>query len=335
LSCLEVKAASRAHRYPAPSSRDAELRNQIYEFATEDANDTRYALRINMPLIDPWEENNWNFFGLLYVCKQIREEYRPLWLHDLSISGTIQAIRCFSSAFLPRPKDLQHSPKRVQIEWDRGNDDRSGSEHDLTHLLRMRAYNSGVHFEFIPYEFAGGNLPPIHPCWYCITVHDQELSRFRLGAQHFINPYEEAGCFCPPDDLVSNEDYEPYMYAMMTQTKLLLGFICNGNTKWQQDIREEHITIQCRLARHDEPVTFRILCTGRYANTNTKGDTADLADVAWELLDSWGMFEFSALQDMSFVVAFKNEQTRWRGGYEVVSSEVREVQITMRRPWQL
>jgi hypothetical protein len=67
----------------------SELRNRIYDFAVEDK-PGRFALRVlretpNYPHKLRTEKRPWKFFALTQACKQVRAEFRPLWIRDLSV----------------------------------------------------------------------------------------------------------------------------------------------------------------------------------------------------------------------------------------------------------
>jgi hypothetical protein len=231
-------------------------------------------------------------------------------------------INRFVETFLSRPEDLRHAPKRVQIEWDRGMDDCPGSKCDLTHLLRMRAHNAGVGFKFIPDKLAMGWDLREDICWYCIENHRGE----ELGDDDHFNPYEEVGCLCPPEDL-DYDELEPYQYSLIRRTDILHNVISNANERWLDDVREGILTVQCVFGKEGEPVTFRILCEGRFCVSDTENDASNHAREAWKLLEMWGIFDLPSQDEMSFVVAFESDTKTKKGGYEMVYSEMREVRV--------
>ncbi|KAF2831099.1 hypothetical protein CC86DRAFT_378009 [Ophiobolus disseminans] len=140
-----------------------ELRNQIYEFALEDYADLTYAPCIlhkpDLAEAQLWADRIWTSFGLTHSCKQIRVEYRPLWLRNLFIRSRYLQIAPFIETFLPSAKELQQGPKRIQSEWNRGLGDYCGARRDLTSLVRLRAYGSLDQFKCVPHKLVVGMKP--------------------------------------------------------------------------------------------------------------------------------------------------------------------------------
>jgi hypothetical protein len=268
-----------------------------------------------------WNERAWKCFGLTQLCKEIRAEYRPLWLCNLSISSSNAWIENFAKTFLSSANGWKNVPKRVQIEWERGKDDIPGEIHDLTHILRMRAYSLTTSFSYVPYRIANDWLLGEDTCWYCIG----EMEAEERDEDDFQNPVED--CTCAPSNL-DEEDYVSYQYDLISRTSVLHNLIHNDNAAWHRQLLDDKVNVTCILGKQADPITFRILCKDRFCDADTNNDASSHAESAWQLLKTLGLFDLPAQNDMNFVVAFKTETKIKRGSHEMVSSEMREVHIT-------
>jgi hypothetical protein len=82
-------------------SENVELHNRIYEYASEDLDDLRYAPRVMQRLraLRIWQKRIWKFIGLANTCKQIRAEYRPLWLRNRNKRLQIEKLQALARVF--------------------------------------------------------------------------------------------------------------------------------------------------------------------------------------------------------------------------------------------
>ncbi|KAH7385177.1 hypothetical protein DE146DRAFT_666450 [Phaeosphaeria sp. MPI-PUGE-AT-0046c] len=296
----------------------AELRNRIYEYAAEDLDNLTYAPRVTRKACKPWDVRIWQFFGLTQTCRQIRSEFGPIWLLKLNVRSTLSWINKFIASFVVGKQLLDLAPRRVQIEWDTGMHDSKDTEHDLTRLLHLHANNLSHSIAFIPERLLDGNTPD-DICWYCFGEFEAE----ERGDDDFENWVER--CTCAPEDL-DHDGWVSYCYDLINRTDMLLAVICHNNEAWQQDIRSEKMEVQCIFGKSTEPITFRILCKERFCEAEVNGDALVHAKKARELLTKWGVLDV-ATDEMEFVVAFKMEQKMEENGYEMISTEVREVHI--------
>jgi hypothetical protein len=305
-----------------------ELRNQIYEFALEIHETLIYERHIvprpGVLAFKPWAERSWTGFGLTQTCRQVRAEYRPLWLRNLFILASFNGIHRFVDTFLSSALELEQAPERVQIAWDRGMDDGDGDKQDLTSLTRLHAFGSTTDLKLVPEKLAFGTLAAEDMCYYCMD----EMRAEEIGEEDWYSPLDE--CICAPDaESMDYEDWEAYQYGLISRSTILLALIRNNNAKWIEDIRKERMTVQCIFGKTASPLTFRFLCKDRFCEGIKNGDASIHAEDAWELLHAWGIFGLPSQDEMNFVVAFEAERKIKKGAHELTSSEVREVRVTM------
>jgi hypothetical protein len=304
-----------------------ELRNRIYELALETHTALTYGTNVMQgrgPAAKCWAERIWKTFGLTQTCKQIHTEYRPLWLRNLFIRASFNNIRRFADTFLSSTRELQHSPERVQIEWDRGMDDSDGDKQDLTSLTRLHTFGSMTDLKFVPDKLASGILPGEDFCWYCID----EMRARDAGDEDWYSPLDE--CICAPGgEDMDLKDWEAYQYGLISRSTVVHRVVCNNNAKWIEDIREERMTVQCIFGKTSSPITFRFLCKDRFCEATKHGDASTHAEDAWDLLQAWGIFDLPSQDEMKFVVAFEAEKKIKKGVHELTSVEVREVRVKM------
>lgn len=295
-----------------------ELRNCIYEYAAEDLDDLTYAPRVSRKACKPWKERIWQFFGLTQTCRQIRAEFGSIWLLKLNVRFSPRCINDFIATFVSNKQLLSLSPRRVQIEWDTGLHDGKGDKHDLTRLLQLHAYNLSHSIAFIPERLVDGTGPD-DLCLYCFNEFEAE----ERGEDDFENWVER--CTCAPEDL-DHDEWVAHSYELISRTDILLTIILHNNQAWQKDIRSEMMEVQCIFGKSTEPITFRILCKERFCEAIANDDASVHAKKAWELLSKWDILDV-ATDEMEFVVAFKLEQKIKEKGYEMITTEVREVRI--------
>jgi hypothetical protein len=92
------------------TNRLSELRNHVYDIAAEETAD-----RGVVPVAhDPDNQTQWEFSGLMKTCKQIRGEFRPLYMAAVALSIELPDLAAFEEVFLV---DASH-PKSVEIWLD-------------------------------------------------------------------------------------------------------------------------------------------------------------------------------------------------------------------------
>lgn len=88
------------------------------------------------------------------------------------------------------------------------------------------------------------------------------------------------------------------------------------------------LDIECVFRKSADPTEFRTTCKERFCEAGLNGNSSVHAERAWGLLKTWGIFEFPVLDKMSFVLAFFTGRKIRKDGYEMLSSELREVHVT-------
>lgn len=98
-----------------------ELRNHIYEYATESDNVRsvfRYLLDIVRPPLRPVRKPIWQHLGFTQVCRQIRNEYQPAYMRQSKLTVFWQELPMFLSAFYPTLEYYANSPSKLIIHFD-------------------------------------------------------------------------------------------------------------------------------------------------------------------------------------------------------------------------
>jgi hypothetical protein len=87
---------------------------RLYGFASEDLDDLRHAPEVmqRFKAFMTLRKRNWRFSGLAQTCKQIRAEYRPLWLrnvdNELQLEKLRDLYRLYSKTNMPSfPKKIE------------------------------------------------------------------------------------------------------------------------------------------------------------------------------------------------------------------------------------
>jgi hypothetical protein len=261
----------------------------------------------------PWQQRVWQFFGLTQSCKQLRSEYRPLWIRDLTVRLKTGIFSEFVATFLPTSKDESLlGPKLIQISWDHGLD--NILEKDLTPFLLLRGRLPDICFDFVPYRLADLKMEPgEEPCEFC-------CERMHLE-EHGHDPEDADGyCSCYDSDM----DYEEWVMLeedRMEYTDILKDFLSNNNEKWMADILAENINVKFSFDRESDLPTFRIFC-----KKPLKMAASDLAH-AYDLLKSWGIFDLPSKALMEFFIAWEGKSKGRIGQYHMTKTVVRQVHV--------
>jgi hypothetical protein len=292
-----------------------EFRNRVYYFATEDCNTREYAVEVfktpaSAKLTKPYAERTWKFFALTQICKQIRAEYRPLWMRAAAFCfRSINIGNKFIETFMPSPADLKHAPKLIQIAWDNDMDYDMGMR-DTTQLLRLHSFCPESRCQFVPEKFIDEISPIDDICNFCM---EYELEAH--GMESDRNMFE--GCTCPPFDL-DDEEWTAYYTGQLHHLDKLLALLHSTNDAWLNDLREGKMTVHFAFSGPAR-IKFRVL-----HNEQICPNTSD-NQPAWDLLDDWGVSSLLQQHCIDFVLAYEELQKFERRGYAMTASVVREV----------
>ncbi|KAH7076366.1 hypothetical protein BKA63DRAFT_593681 [Paraphoma chrysanthemicola] len=95
-----------------------------------------------------------NFIALMQTCRQVRADYRPLWLVRAQARIRMYDLPRYMQSYFPTQASLRYVPKLLQIAWYHGKDDKHGTEFDILPLLQMRASRQDFRFEFVSHKLA-------------------------------------------------------------------------------------------------------------------------------------------------------------------------------------
>jgi hypothetical protein len=109
----------------------------------------------------------------------------------------------------------------------------------------------------------------------------------------------------------------------------LKSFI-HGNSVLMTAIRMKQAEVDCSFEEGTNRISFKISCKHRFCDSGTNGDASDDASGAWDVLESWGIFDLPSQEMMDFVIDFTVDFKNERGSRDSESSERREVRITNR-----
>ncbi|KAF2026026.1 hypothetical protein EK21DRAFT_116227 [Setomelanomma holmii] len=165
----------------------AEIRNRIYAFAEEQSKHCSLEFRTLLTIKNTTPASSSNllyagsrkFMGLTQKCRQIRAEYRPLWLAQSQPRIRIDDLRRYYQDYMSDEAHLRHAPSLLQISWHQDHDDQHDEKFDILPLLKMRAYRSTFRCEFVSHKLAE-NLKPTFAwqggfCAYCEKTVPQDV----------------------------------------------------------------------------------------------------------------------------------------------------------------
>lgn len=298
----------------------SELRNHIYEFALEDHMKAGFAPCVNIYAAsrnaNPWAGRLWAFFALCQVCRQVRSEYRPLWLSNLSIRTYLGLVASFDATFLSGNGSNSHAPKLVQIEYDHNNTMRK----DITPLVALGAQFPMLKISFVPHKLSDGGAQEEDICDYCI----ENIWADDHGLEEWLNMYDE--CTCADPDL-NEEDWKGYHYGLIRHTIVYEKFLHNDNRNWMEDVRQKRVTVHCSYERITDKIEIRIRCKERFGEAGMGNNASSDAETAWNLLEGWGILDLPMANEMNFDIGFEVETKVEKSSRELTCLETRVVRI--------
>lgn len=235
----------------------SEIRNRIYEFASEHDDYEGYEKAVpwvrycchshchhricrnpQWP-VDPNRPSARSFLGLTQTCKQLRQEYRPIWLSQSCVRLRIFHVRSYIQTFYGCRAHWSTLPKLLQVSFDHRDD----SVVSLSQLFRMRAACDTLKIELIPHELTLVNGPwddrDPEDCPLC----EEETISARLLAKR--------GCIHTE---FHRESYEEYVldeeYGYLSKLNEILN---HNNSQWLDDIRSNTIiSVRLDLSTDDD-----------------------------------------------------------------------------------
>ena len=166
--------------------------------------------------------------ALTQVCKQVRIEYRPLWLRNSSFRMELALVKRYIQTFYPKVEDYQNAPKFLFVSWDHGSEQDDGGTdelsevvlHDITILVRLRAHCPTFTARFISRRVLEGDCDNV-PCGVC---------------DHNIYCHCDNGCDHEDAFEQALMDLElEYVYV-----DALNDFLENSNPEWLKMMRKTH-----------------------------------------------------------------------------------------------
>jgi hypothetical protein len=164
------------------------------------------------------------FFALTQACKQLRSEFRPLWLRGSFIHLKFDDINSFIATFYPLLADYENAPKLLTISWDHFYDevdsDIDNILFDLTPLLRLRAFRPTCVISFVPRRITDYDYPNLD-CADC---------------GHSIHCDCDDGSGCEHED--ARDEAQGILNDIYVYTDVLDEIVGSYNEAWLKTIRE-------------------------------------------------------------------------------------------------
>ncbi|KAB2103248.1 hypothetical protein AG0111_0g8037 [Alternaria gaisen] len=128
----------------------AELRNRVYNYATSEAPSQLLVPVESFQLQQ--QAQRATGIAMTQVSRQIRSEYRPMWLKHTTFVIDWHSIHAFLQAFYPKESDYDKGPKELILQYDQEHDYTFRKPTDITHLVRLGLAFAGLQIRFIQGE---------------------------------------------------------------------------------------------------------------------------------------------------------------------------------------
>jgi len=223
-----------------------------------------------------------NFISLTQTCKQIRSEYRPLWLRNSAFRIEFVDLNKFIATFYPSVKDYSNAPKLLLIPWDHEDDAYDDTLLDITALLRFRAFCPTFAAHFKARRLIEMDLPDVEcdSCGHSINCH--------------------CNSDCSHDDSIDDAMGELYMeYEYL---ELLNEVLANKRPAWLKTLRDKRnaIKVECTVDLETQRLTvYTRFHTGTAPRYLEK--TSMFSGATW-FLNHNGFLDLALRKDMDFVV---------------------------------
>ncbi|KAF2124583.1 hypothetical protein P153DRAFT_370976 [Dothidotthia symphoricarpi CBS 119687] len=201
-----------------------EIRNRIYDFTKEydyfpDGLVPPLLIRSSKLYDSPNKYSARNYFALTQTCKQLRSEFRPLWLRNSGIRIDPEDLDEFVGTFYPRIDEYQNAPRLLLINWDHDICYDDNLVFKLTPLLRLHAHCPTFTAKFVCRKIIDGDFPNTE-CY---------------GCGHSIH----CGCSADCDHEETILDACADLYSDYSYTEALDEFLANKNEAWLEVLRED------------------------------------------------------------------------------------------------
>ncbi|CAN9468667.1 unnamed protein product [Alternaria alternata] len=128
----------------------AELRNRVYNYATIEAPSQLLVPVESFQLQQ--QAQRATGIAMTQVSRQIRSEYRPMWLRHATFVIDWHSIHAFLQAFYPKESEYGRGPKELILQYDQEHDYTFRKPTDITHLVRLGLAFTGLQIRFIKGE---------------------------------------------------------------------------------------------------------------------------------------------------------------------------------------
>ncbi|KAF2996285.1 hypothetical protein E8E13_005132 [Curvularia kusanoi] len=292
-----------------------EIRNRIYYFCEEDSRyaDHQYPLR---KTTDPEEVPEYlrtrTFFSLTQACKQIRIEYRPLWLRQSFVLVDYSDLKDFLCVFYHYGthgllhKWCRDAPRRLTISWDHDLDMNEDGDNvsliDIKPLVKLRAHSPTSIITFECRRLLENDLPDLEceECHESITLPNPHLDELDPET----DPAEAIryGWCCQHEDTIMDALGEIHMDYEYLEP--LNEFLNNNNVTWLKSIEDidiQSISIDCTMGEDCGLPTIYIRFPGPY-EVPMLLETKNTHQGAVEYLSQMGIMDLESFKDLDFVV---------------------------------
>ncbi|CAA9957763.1 F-box-2 domain containing protein [Pyrenophora teres f. maculata] len=280
----------------------AELRNRIYDYCLDDGFDT-FAPSVRVQPSKPHKERFWQFVGLSQVCKDVRSEFRPLWIKNLSMRFDSRSnLGHFIENFLHHCNGFNPVPRLLQYEWTHCTD--NTKPFDITNIVRLRSHAPEFKVEFHPASVA--NTYPKRtiidtPC--AVEYHDY--------VSDSDDSYDEDYDAYVDEDSIEFKAWVNDEYSDIAYTHSMENLIKNGKEAWLQDIKDDKVTVFFLFSQPDDHAAIKFVYKDASRTDNSPPS-------AMGLLKRWGILENSELTaTMKFVVSRNDEDVKDVGGFRI------------------
>jgi hypothetical protein len=184
------------------------------------------------------------FLALTQTSRQLRQEFRPIWLRNWATCIMFPSIGLFLDTFYPLTRDIRNAPRLLQIQWDNLPTEEwpfgsvQKGVHDITPLLRLRAYCPSFGTAFIHNNVELDD----HPWWPCVHCEASFQSADIDKDQHIYDD-DEMDSWSPDscNHKMSEGDVRlvDFSYDFIKPLNKLLD---HGHEAWMETLRHDITT---------------------------------------------------------------------------------------------
>jgi hypothetical protein len=223
----------------------------------------------------------------------------------------------FISTFMPTDAELKHAPKMFDIGWDSDSDSKM-VWHEITCILRIRAFCPSFCWSFAPLDVVRGLIPSWEEICPCCQEHEDSETGYLLEGTEIP---EDCICHLKDED---TEDWVQEQYEEIDYMNVIPELGQATKQAWLEDLREKKISVRFSFNGDTGRVRICIICKKEAFKNISSHQPVQ------KLFEKWGICNLERRKEVRWILECKEKQRSKDGNPEMEVST--KYQVRFRRP---